>query len=130
MTTGIASGIANGWLDGMTGWYIQLHTADPGAAGTTSPCSGASSAGTRKASTMGAASGGSKAQTSGGSWTTWDGGSVTISHISCWTTAGSGNPATGGTFQFSGALTSGKAITNGDTFNLTSLSVSVTPIAA
>jgi hypothetical protein len=123
MTTGIANGIANGWLDGMSGWFVGLHTADPGAAGATSQCTG-SVGGSRKASTMNAAAAGSKAQSAGGSWVAWDGGSVTISHISCFTLV------TAGVFQFSGALTAGKAITNGDTFNLTSLSVALTPIAA
>ena len=73
---------------------------------------------------MNSASGGSKSQSAGGSWAGWDGGSVTISHISVWTLI------TAGTFQFSGALTAGKAITNGDTYNQTSLTVTLTPIAA
>ena len=123
MAEGIASGIANGWLDGMSGWFVQLHTANPGAAGTTSPCTG-TVGGVRKASTMNAASAGSKAQSAGGSWASWDGGSVTITSISVWTLI------TSGTFQFSGALTASKAITNGDTYNQTSLSVAITPIAA
>jgi hypothetical protein len=123
VTTGIASGIANAWLDGMTGWFVGLHTADPGVAGTTSPCTG-SVGGVRKASTMNGASAGSKSQSAGGAWAAWDGGSVTITHISVWTLI------TAGVFQFSGALTSGKAITNGDTFNLTTLTVAITPIAA
>ena len=131
MTVGVASGIANGWLDGIGGWYVQTHTADPGAAGTTSPTNGAAVAGARQQITMGAASGGSKSRTSGGSWSGWDGGSVTISHVSDWSTAGSGGPpVTGGVYQFSKDLTAAKAITNGDTFNLTTLTVTITPIAA
>src|SRR5512135_517752 len=98
-------------------------TAEPGAEGTTSACTGTVGA-SRKQSTMSAASGGSKAQSAGGSWTAWDGGSVTITNISVWTAL------TSGTFQFSGLLTASKAITNGDTFNLTSLSIALTPIAA
>jgi hypothetical protein len=133
VTTGAAAALANGWLDGITGWYLQLHTGDPGAAGTTANCTG-TVGGDRKQSTMAAASGGSKSQTAGGSWASWDGGSVTISHISCWTTAGSGAGAgtadTGGTFNFSAALSSAKAITNGDTYNHTALIVSIAPVAA
>ena len=140
MTVGLAATtLANKWLDllGGTafttpgGTWSQLHTADPGASGTTSPCSGASSAGTRKAISWAAAAGGSKAaQATFPSWTNWDGGSVTITHLSQWDAVGSGNPASGGNYFFSAALTSGKPITNGDTFNLTSLSVALTPIAA
>jgi hypothetical protein len=123
MTTGIASGIANAWLDGLSGWFVGLHTADPGAAGTTSPCTGAVGA-VRKASTMGSSVAGSKPQTAGGSWVGWDGGSVSISHISVWTLI------TAGVLQFTGALTAPKAITNGDTYNQTSLTIALTPIAA
>jgi len=132
MTTGIAATtLANKWLDMLggtaftapAGSYVGLHTADPGAAGTTSPCTG-SVGGVRKAVTWGAASAGSKAMTGTPSWAAWDGGSVTISHISSWDAVTSGN------FLFSTALAAGQAITNGSTFNLTSLSVALTPIAA
>jgi hypothetical protein len=73
---------------------------------------------------MNSASAGSKSQSAGGSWAVWDGGSVTISHVSVWTLI------TAGVFQFSGQLTTGKAITNGDTYNQTTLTISLTPIAA
>lgn len=143
MTTGLAATtLANKWLDMLggsaftapAGTYIQLHTADPGAAGTTSPCTG-TVGGDRKALTWAAASAGSKAITTTlPSWATWDGGSVTISHVSVWDAAGSGAGAgtadTGGNFLFSGALTAPKAITNGDTYNQSSLSVAFTPVAA
>lgn len=139
MTTGLSTAnLANKWLDMLAataftapvGSYGQLHTADPGSAGTTSPCSGATTAGTRKSLTWSAAASGSKSMSGTPSWAAWDGGSVTISHLSFWDAVGSGNPATGGAFLFSGALSSAKAITNGDTFNLTSLSVSLAPLAA
>jgi hypothetical protein len=132
MTTGLSTAnLANKWLDmiGSTAFtapaasYGGLHTADPGAAGTTSPCTG-SVGGVRKSISWSAASAGSKAMTGTPSWAAWDGGSVTISHLSFW------DALTSGTFLFSGALSSGKAITNGDTFNLTSLSVSLAPLAA
>ncbi len=129
MTAGVAASISNGWLDGLTGWYVQLHTADPGASGTGSPTSG-TVAGTRRQATMNSAVGGSKTLSSGPSWAGWDGGSVTISHISVWSTAGTGSPATGGVFQFSAAMTAAKAINNGDTFSLTSLMMSITGLAA
>lgn len=127
MTTGLSATTADAFLASLTNFYNGLHTADPGAAGTTSPCTGSVGA-SRQSSTMGAAGAGSgtrqRAQSNTPSWTPWDGGSVTISHISNW------SASTSGTFQFSGALTSSKAITNGDTFNLTSLVLSLTPIAA
>jgi hypothetical protein len=132
MTTGISTAnLANKWLDMIGGTaftapaasYVQTHTADPGAAGTTSPTTGAN-AGVRKAVTWGLAAAGSKAMTGTPSWASWDGGSVTISHISAWDALSAGN------FLFSGALAAGQAITNGSTFNLTSLSVALTPLAA
>jgi hypothetical protein len=131
VTTGLAATtLANKWLDMLAGTaftapagtFIQLHTADPGAAGTTATISGETD---RSQVTWSAASAGSKAMASNpGAWATWAGGAVTVSHISAWDAASAGN------FLFSGALTTPKAITNGDTFNLTSLSVAFTPIAA
>ena len=123
MTTGLIAANANTLLDSMSGFWVELHTADPGAAGTTATCTGAVGS-VRKQSTMNAASAGSKSQSAGGSWAVWDGGSVTITHITVWSLI------TAGVALFTGALTAGKAITNGDTFNLTSLSVAFTPIAA
>jgi hypothetical protein len=123
MTTGLIAAQANSWLDGLTGFWVELHTADPGAAGTTSTCTGSVGA-SRKQSTMNAAAAGSKAQSAGGSWSAWDGGSVTVTHIAVWTASSAG------TCLFTGALTAGKAMTNGDTFNLTSLSIAITPLAA
>lgn len=123
MTTGVAAAIANGWLDGVAGWYVSLHSGDPGASGTSNAITG-TTAGSRQPSTMNSAASGAISQSSGGSWSSWDGGSTTISHIGVW------NTASGGTFEFSGALTAGKAITDGDTFNLTSLDVDITPITA
>ena len=99
MTVGIASGVANGWLDGTfataTCW-VKLHTADPGAAGATAAAVGDA---TRKQATMAAASAGSKAMTgTAGPWTN-GGTSETLSHISLW------SASTAGTFNGSAALT-------------------------
>lgn len=104
-----------------TNTYVQLHTADPGAAGTNA----VSGTTTRVILAWSAAASGSKAITATlPSWPTWAGGSETITHISVWDALSSGN------FLYSVALTASKAITNGDTLNLTSHSVSITPIAA
>lgn len=100
---------------------VKLHTGDPGSAG----ASNASAETTRKVLTWAAAASGSKAITSTlPSWATWSAGSETISHISVW------DATTAGNFLFSVALTSSKAITNGDTLNLTALTFALTPLAA
>jgi hypothetical protein len=120
----VSSGVANGWLDGTFATatcYVKLHTADPGAAGATAAAAGDT---TRKQATMGAASGGSKAMTSMASAWTNGGTSETLSHISLWTAAAAG------TFNASGALSSSQAWANTNTFSLTSLTISITPIAA
>lgn len=130
MTVGISTAnLANKWLDmlGATAFTapavfaIKLHTADPGSAGTTAAAVGDA---TRKSVTWSAASSGSKAMSSmSGSWTN-GGTSETLSHISGW------DSTTAGNFLLSGALSASKAWANGDTFTLTALSVSLTPLAA
>lgn len=124
MTTGFTAAVVNGWLDGTFATatcYVKLHTADPGAAGTTGAAAGDA---TRKQATMAAASGGSKAMTSMASSWTNGGTSETLSHISLWTASSAG------TFQGSAALGSSQAWASTNTFALTSLTISVTPIAA
>lgn len=129
MTVGLAATtLANKWLDMLSGTaftapagsFIKLHTADPGAAGATA----ASANTTRVAATWSAASAGSKAMSNTPSWASWASGSETLSHISSW------DASTAGNFLFSAALTASKAVTNGDTFSLTSLTFALTPIAA
>lgn len=124
MTTGVTATVVNGWLDGTfptSTCFVKLHTADPGASGTTGAAVGDA---TRKNPTMASASGGSKAMTgTAGPWT--NGGTTeTLSHISLWTAVSAG------TFQGSGALASGQAWVSTNTFTLTSLSIAITPIAA
>ena len=100
--------------------FVKLHTADPGAAGTTA----ASAETTRVEVTFGAASAGSMAASSAPEWASWDAGSETLSHISLW------DAATAGAFLWSGELTAPKAVEDGDTFTLTTLTLAFTPIAA
>ncbi|MFF3884032.1 hypothetical protein [Streptomyces sp. NPDC001914] len=102
--------------------YVQLHTASPGAAGTTAVSAGSS---TRIAATLSASSGGSALALSAdvGPWTN-GGTSETITHISVWTAS------SGGTFEFSIALTSSKAWAAADTFLLKTLGISLSPQAA
>jgi hypothetical protein len=130
VTVGLSTAnLANKWLDMLGGTafsapantYVKLHTGDPGSAGT----SNASAETTRKVLTWSAAASGSKAITTTlPSWTPWAAGSETISHVSVWDAASSGN------FLYSFALSSSKAVSNGDTFNITSHSISQTPLAA
>lgn len=135
MAAGLSSAnLANKWLDMLGGTaftapaavYVQLHTngtanAGPGSAGTAN----VSSVTTRSAVTFSAASAGSKASSNTPSWATWAGtnGEV-VAWISVWDASTSGN------FLFSVALTASKTVNTGDTLNLTSLTVALTPIAA
>lgn len=130
MTVGLhAVNLANKWLDMLgataftapTNTYMKLHTGDPGSAGTAN----ASANTTRVVLAWSAASAGSKAITSTlPSWASWAAGSETISHVGVW------DHLTAGNFLYSFALTASKSITNGDTLNITSHSISFTPLAA
>jgi hypothetical protein len=110
--------------------YVQLHTdvGEPGAVGTANVCTGAVGA-LRVVITYGAISTVSTTRsiTSSGtapSWVTWDGGPVNIKYISVWSAVTAGN------FLFSAQLTATKAITNGDTFTLSSLTFALGTVAA
>jgi hypothetical protein len=130
MTVGLAATtLANKWLDMLggtaftapTNTYVKLHTADPGAAGTTA----ASANTTRVIIAWSAASAGSKSITTTlPSWASWASGNETLTHISVW------DNLTAGNFLYSVALTASKAVTNGDTFTLATHSFALTPIAA
>lgn len=101
--------------------YVQLHTGDPGAAGTTNISVGST---TRVVMTQGAPSAGAIAITgTNPSWTN-GGTSETVSHITVW------SAVTAGTFSYSIALTTSKTWGSGDILTLTSCGVSVTPAAA
>lgn len=126
MTAGLATAHANELLEiyrgtAVTGktLYAQLHTADPGAAGTTA----VSGVTTRKALTFAAASGGSMALASAPS--VWNmTGTETLTHISLWDASTSGN------FVRSIALASSKSVNSGDTFQLTVCTLAWSPLAA
>jgi hypothetical protein len=134
MTVGLSAvNTANAWLNTLRGgsaatftavttMFVQLHTGDPGSAGTAN----VSSVTTRPALNFGAASAGSQSAVATlPSWATWAGtnGEV-ITHISTW------GASSGGTFYYSAALAASKTVNTGDTVNLTSLTVALTPIAA
>jgi hypothetical protein len=135
VTVGLsATNLANKWLDvlgngasagttftALAGTYIKLHTGDPGAAGATAAAAGST---TRVAQGFSAAAAGSKSGTGTAPVWTNGGTSETLSHISAW------DASTAGNFIFSAALTASQAWASGNTFTLTSLTVSLTPIAA
>jgi hypothetical protein len=107
------------WATGPT-LYIELHTASPGAAGTTSVSVGST---TRLAATWSAAASGAIALTGAvGPWT--NGGTTeTITDVGVW------SAATAGTFYWSAPLTVSKAWATGDTLTLNSCGLSIVPLA-
>jgi hypothetical protein len=120
MAVGLAAAVANDLLEYIfnasatttapTNLYIQLHTGDPGAAGTSNVAGNA----TRKdlTSAMGTASGGAITNTSAITWTTGEvDTSEDYTHISFWDASTSGN------FWGSGAMTA-NAVTSGDEFTI------------
>lgn len=119
MTTGLSSTYADSVLNVRRGTtftaftaHLKLHTADPGAAGTTA----ASAETTRKPLTYAAPSTVSTNRSmtaSAVSWATWSAGPETITHVSEWDALTSGN------FMSSAALASSKAVANGDTLSVT-----------
>lgn len=130
MATGLSAvNTANAWINTLRGtsaatftavttMFIQLHTADPGASGTTSVANSS----TRVAINFAAASAGSAAITGTTQFTGTA--TETISHISAW------GASTSGTFYWSAALTTPKSINSGDTLTLTTCTFALTPVAA
>lgn len=129
MVAGISTAnFANKALDhvgGGTAWtqpagrYVKLHIGDPGS----TAASNAGAVTTRAAATFAAAASGAIALTgTNPSWSMTT--TETITHISVWDASTSGN------FLWSAALTASKAVVNGDTLTLTSLGLSLAPLAA
>lgn len=88
---------------------VSLHTADPGAAGTTAEVTGGSYA--RQSVTIGAATSGQSANSADVTFAGMP--AVTVTHIALWD-----SNAGGAVFLWSGALTVSKAVSAGDTFTL------------
>lgn len=95
--------------------YAKLHIGDPGEDGTANAAGNTS----RQAVTFGASSGGVISLSNSPSWTAVST-TETYSHISLW------DNSTAGNCLGSGALSSSVAVTAGDTFNLTALTVTIT----
>ena len=127
MATGPSTYLINAWLNAMgnatsfsvTTAYIQLHTADPGSAGTTAVAGNA----TRKSVSFGTAS---SATISNDAAIAWTSGEVDTSedytHWSLW------DASTVGNFLGSGTVTA-NAIVTGDTFTIPigDLDITLTP---
>lgn len=135
MTAGLAPSLVSGWLNtlrttgnggaaysAVAGTFVQLHTGDPGAAGTANISVGSTA---RNSFVFSSSTSGSSLSlgTAPSAWTN-GGTSETITHISVWTAS------TAGTFLFSVALTASKAWASGDQFTLSTLGVSLSPAAA
>lgn len=121
MATGLASADINSALDTIftgTQW-IQLHTGDPGAAGTANVATN----NTRDSVTWAAASGGSKATAADAAWTSVST-TETYTHFSVW------SASSAGTFHGSGTVTGG-GVTAGQDFTIPSgsLTMSITGAA-
>jgi len=131
MAVGLSTAnVANKFLDHLgnnASWtmppaiFVKLHTADPGSAGATAAAAGDT---TRKAADFAAASSGAIALTGTAPQWTNGGTSETLTHISVWDASSAGN------FLWSAALTASQAWVSTNTFTLTTLGVSVTPLAA
>jgi hypothetical protein len=130
MTVGYSAvNLANKFLDMLSGTaftapagaFLKLHTADPGSAGATAAAAGST---TRVAITLAAAAAGSKALN--GTLPVWTNAATTetLTHLSWW------DAVTAGNFLLSFALTASQAWVATNTFTLTSLTTTVTPIAA
>ena len=94
--------------------YIKLHLGDPGEDGTLLPAANT----LRKAVSFSAASAGSMAASATITWTSVPN-TETYSHWSLWDAASAGN------CLWTGALSSSASVTAGDTFQITSLTLTL-----
>jgi hypothetical protein len=125
MADGLSTTVADIALNAMVGTgtnqsndanYVQLHTGDPGSAGTAN----VSSVTTREAQTWGSASGGTVSATGTPTWSSWAGTNGEVdTDISHW------SAATSGTFGHSVTLSSSVTMNTGDTLEITSDSITV-----
>lgn len=116
MATGISSSAADAAIDAVValGTWIQLHTGDPGAAGT----SNVATEDTRMEASFAAASGGSASTDADLTWSAVAA-TETVTHFSMWTAA------TSGTFLWSGTVTNGE-LASGQDFTVESGDLTLT----
>lgn len=98
----------------VAGTWIKLHTGDPGEDATSNAATNA----TRQSVSFNAAASGSMASSATVTWTNVST-TETYSHFSLWDASTAGNPL------WKGALSSNAAVTAGDTFQITSLTLSL-----
>lgn len=126
MATSYSAYTANKWLDALfnatafsvTTVYIQLHTADPGAAGTTAVATNS----TRKTVSMAAPASAAITSDAAITWTAVST-TETYTHFTLW------DASTAGNFLGSGTVTGG-AVTSGTDFTLNSTDLDITLTAA
>ena len=105
-------------MTGVAAPAVELHTADPGVAGTTGVSAGDT---TRRLVTWNAPAAGAMTLLSQPAWTN-GGTSETLTDLAIWT-------AVAGSFYQSGALTASQAWVSTNTFTMTTLTLNFTPIA-
>lgn len=103
--------------------YVMVHSGDPGEAGTANTLA---NMGGRKLASFAAESGGAASTDADIEWTNGSGGSVTVSHVSLWDAAGTGDPPTGGNCLMKGDLTASKLVPDTEIFRIPSGSLTVT----
>jgi hypothetical protein len=131
MATGLAAAIAQSMLNALcrnvpwsqpAGFFLKLHTADPGAAGATAAFGDA----TRQAATFSAAAAdGTITNSADVNWTNVTA-AGTVTHVSFW------SAASGGTFLGSDDLATPRTLSIGDNFTILAgdVDLSLAPIAA
>ncbi len=130
MAVGIKDTILNAWLNGLcrniawtqpAAFYVKLHLADPGSAGTTSPAANT----TRVVVTFSAATGGTITNSAAVTWTNVPN-AETYSHVSFW------DASVAGTFLGSDDLATARTVAVGDNFEIPigDLDIVITPVAA
>lgn len=97
-----------------SGSYLKLHTGDPGEDGTANAAANT----TRQSITFSSASGGSMATSSSATWTNVPS-TETYTHWSLWDAVSAGN------CLWTGALSTSAALTAGDTFQITTLTLTL-----
>lgn len=127
MAVGTSQYLNNAWLNTIKGTgtsfnvagsiYVQLHTGNPGSAGTAL----VSSVTTRGTATFTAATTGVLNSSNTPAWGNWAGtnGEV-VAYVSFWDNTSAGN------FLWSAQLTSSKTVNTGDTLTLSSSSLTIT----
>lgn len=111
MALGWAAATANSALDTLVGTYdyIQLHTGDPGSAGTSNVAGNA----TRKQVTFGSATGGVVSNSAAIEWSESEVDTAEdYTHFSLWTASSAGS------FGFSGTVTANEVAASGDSFTI------------